>query len=147
MQPMQFTASKACFKCGQVKPLTGFYKHKRMADGHLNKCKDCTRMDVKQNRIDNIDEKRAHDRDRGNRQGYEYTKNYRTKYPKVYFAQTAVGNAVRDGRIIKGSCEVCGSKKVVAHHDYYDRPLDVRWMCQSHHKQWHATNGEGQNKV
>lgn len=38
---------KICFKCGIEKPLTDYYKHKQMGDGHLGKCKDCTKNDTK----------------------------------------------------------------------------------------------------
>lgn len=34
------TQEKKCFKCSNVKPLTDFYKHKEMPDGHVNKCKE-----------------------------------------------------------------------------------------------------------
>lgn len=54
-------------------------------------------------------------------------------------ARTAVSNAIRDGRLVRGECEQegeCGGR-VEGHHDDYSRPLDVRWLCKRHHDQLH----------
>lgn len=138
--------SKQCFRCGAVKPLGEFYKHKGMADGHLNKCKECAKKDVRENRKDKVEYYRDYDRKRGSRQSYDYIKEYREKYPKKYRATNMVNNAIRSGNLHKEPCEVCGTtEKVHAHHDDYDKPLNVRWLCAAHHSQWHKENGEAKN--
>lgn len=136
---------KKCFKCGLTKPLDLFYKHKTMLDGYLNKCKYCTKTDVSAHREKNIEKIREYDRRRGSRQSASYLSEYRKKYPNKYRAHCLVNNNIRKGNILKECCEICGNEKSVAHHDDYLKPLKVRWLCQAHHKQWHALNGEGKN--
>lgn len=53
---------KRCFKCGQVKPLSDFYKHKEMSDGHLNKCKCCAKKDTKDNYRAHIGQYKKYDK-------------------------------------------------------------------------------------
>lgn len=137
---------KVCIKCGELKPLSDFYKHRQMADGHLNKCKECTKKDVRKNRKNNIEYYRKYDRDRGNRQDKEYIKEYKKKFPNKYKAHTIVNNMIRDKKLFHEPCEVCGStENVHAHHDDYSKPLNVRWLCAAHHSQWHKEHGEGKN--
>lgn len=136
---------KQCKKCGIKKSLDMFYKHSKSSDGVSGKCKECAKADARTVRYLRIDYYREYDRNRGNRQPREYLKEYRKKNPKKYKANCAINNALRSGKIKKLPCEICGSEKSVGHHDDYDKPMSVRWLCQAHHKQWHAANGEGKN--
>lgn len=139
-------AMKQCFKCKEVKPLVEFYRHKMMADGHLNKCKGCTRDDVKKNRDGKISYYREYDRKRGNRQGYVYTKDYRERFPAKFRAHQMVGYALRSGRLFPEPCAECGeSHSTHAHHDDYAKPLNIRWLCPPCHSAWHQKNGEAIN--
>ena len=137
---------KQCFKCKVEKDLSDFYKHKQMADGHLNKCKACTKKDARTHRNENLERIRKYDRARGNRQHRDYKKDYRKKFPAKCRAQNLVASAIKKKNLIREPCEECGSSESVhAHHDDYMRPLKVRWLCASHHRQWHEENGEGLN--
>lgn len=119
------SSMKICKKCGAELPLTSFYTHKQMADGHLSFCKDCVRTRVLAHRSLNLEMIRAYDRSRGYR---VYDRNKERARQLVY-------NAVRRGELQKQPCW-CGAPGEAHHHDY-SRPLDVDWLCKTHHGMEH----------
>ena len=153
---------KACFKCGETKLLGEFYRHPQMKDGRLNKCKECTKRDVNTNRSEKLEKYIAYDRKRNkdpkrkeqisastkrqkaadpegfrrrvNAAARRYTARNRDKKK----ARSVVGRAIRDGKLQRQPCEICGANKVKAHHDDYTKPLDVRWLCIEHHNEHHV---------
>ena len=134
---------KTCFKCQQSLPRSEFYKHARMADGLLGKCKECTRADARKHRAQNIERIREYDRRRAKAPhrralSSRVAKEYRKTHPKRAKANRKVAYHVRAGHLKQKPCEVCGSETSVAHHDDYSAPLDVMWLCQPHHKARHA---------
>lgn len=131
---------KQCFKCRKVKPLDEFYRHPQMGDGYLGKCKDCTKRDTQLNYRVRLEQYHEYDRERYQEpvrraQSYHQTVKQRARHPEKARAYGAVSRAVRNGRLTRGPCEICGTTvKVEAHHTDYSKPLDVRWLCRTHHR-------------
>ena len=135
-------SEKECFKCKTVKPLGDFYKHSAMTDGHLNKCKKCTKNDVMEHRAKNLERIRAYDRERGKnperaKSAQEISRAWRKADKRRMQAHNAVLRAIRSGTLLRQPCVRCGAIKSLAHHEDYDKPLDVVWLCQPCHKQRH----------
>jgi hypothetical protein len=130
---------KQCNTCKTEKKESEFYARQ-------SKCKSCYKKAASDYRGKNLEKIRAYDRERGNRQEPGYLKEYREKYPNKYKAHNMVNNAVRDGKLFSLPCEVCiSTNDLHAHHDDYLKPLNVRWLCVTHHSEWHKKNGEGKN--
>ena len=57
-------------------------------------------------------------------------------------AHSAVAYAVEKGTLIRpAACSTCCQAAfTVAHHDDYNKPLSVRWLCRSCHRKWHHRN-------
>ena len=136
------THSKECFKCKAIKPLDEFYKHSKMADGHLNKCKDCNKNDVTNNRNAKIDYYRAYDLKRAKeperyKAAAAISTAWRQQDKRRMQCHNAVTRAIRSGKLIRQPCIRCGDEKSLAHHEDYDQPLLIMWLCQPCHKQRH----------
>lgn len=142
-----------CSRCSTKKVAEAFYASDKT-------CKDCRKKMVKANRAKNVDHYRAFDRERSRnpdrvaaRLAYQKTEAYRAARPDVIAryknnhplrraANVAVGNAIRDGILTRLPCQVCGCKKVEAHHPDYSNFLGVVWLCVDHHAQLHAEHRE-----
>ena len=128
---------KVCRTCGEEKDLSAFHKHKQMSDGRLNICKACTCERVRKHRAEN-DSVREYDRQRAklpHRQAQ-----LKKLAEGIKPAHRAVSNAIARGRLIRpDKCSHCQKEcKPEAHHDDYDKFLEVRWLCRSCHCKLHA---------
>lgn len=62
--------------------------------------------------------------------------------PKARWAHVALASALRRGLIERKHYEVCGAEPADAHHENYDMPMAVTWLCRRHHKQVHKKRGD-----
>lgn len=138
---------KKCSNCGAEKPLSDYQKRKASKDGLTASCKACLK---ERDRIRDQDPERkamkeAYCKGKGREVATAAKIRWRERNPKKRAAHVLVGNALRDGKLFKQPCEVCGDTEAHAHHDDYDKPLEVRWLCPVHHEAWHQANGPGLN--
>jgi hypothetical protein len=74
---------------------------------------------------------------------YKNTRDHKLEYSKKYNesekgrAAQKLRDAIRAGKIERQSCEVCREPNAEGHHYDYSRPLDVIWLCRTHHAQKH----------
>lgn len=128
------TKLKRCFKCGEIKPLSEFYKHPQMLDGHLNKCKACTKKDValyyseKSKSEDWMNKERERGREKYHRLGY-YTKGIGGNMVSLNKIEGTTSRSLRArGYDTKGK---------EAHHWNYNEPKSVMLLTRKAHRRLH----------
>lgn len=155
-----YMETKRCIICDKELALDQFYPHPQMDDGHLNKCKECCRGQerARQKRLRKdpawVRSERKRTRERNVRLGYgerykpvtkrrrervaAYKRAWMARNPEKVKAICAANNALRDGRLTRKPCEVCGAARSVhKHHEDYSKPLEVRWLCSKCHREIH----------
>lgn len=98
---------KKCFKCGLDKSLSEFYKHPRMKDGYLNKCKICSKKEAGRSYEDKktnpswMEKERTRGRERYRRlymgvtkSDVERNRRYLDKYPEKKTAKDFSANLI-----------------------------------------------------
>lgn len=158
--------SKRCKSCQKDKPTSEFYALPKMSDGLCAECKMCVRKRVRER------EKRLKATDpewverelaRHRLKTRRYVSDgrakkitlekkrlsiakYDEKHPHKKKARHIVSNAIRDGKIQRLPCTICGGV-AEAHHDDYDKPLDVIWLCSKHHAERHIQLRQQQRRL
>jgi len=133
---------KTCRTCREVFPFSAFYKHNRMADGHLNICKECTKSRIRAYSCGNpvviAREKERSKQPHRIEQGNRYRRSAIGKQ-----ARTAVHTAIKRGELAPASaceCNDCRKPAAVLHHHSYEPEhlLGVVPLCRSCHGIRHA---------
>lgn len=52
-------------------------------------------------------------------------------------ARSYLKEYIKRGKVEKKPCEKCGDSIAEAHHEDYDSPLKVIWLCRGHHLELH----------
>ena len=132
----------ACKSCGEGLDCSLFWKDKSKSNGYRSSCKKCMTSASKKWQQENVAKMSSYSRkyratEAGKVKTAEQRKRYRAKYPEKREAQHLLFTEVRAGRIVPELCEVCGAILAEAHHDDYNKPLEVRWLCRQHHRDHH----------
>lgn len=124
--------------------MASFYRHPYGSAGLQNLCKDCQKHNVRVRRLTNpLIQQRGRENAKtpeARKRLRENADRWRRENPDGYRAHNALNNAVRDKKIAKEPCALCGTTEHVhGHHRDYAKPLDVVWLCAKCHGRVHAT--------
>lgn len=109
-----------CDHCGQI--TTDKPSHYNRKKRHF-----CSRSCYSRFRVDILPKEEQH------RFGTGYEPEEKKKRVK---ARSILNHYLRDNKIQRPNCELC-DLKAEAHHDDYNKPLEVKWLCFKHHRLYH----------
>ena len=137
---------KKCTKCKEEKELNYFAIDRQKKDGLRPRCRECENTEYREKYDSSVELRqkiRVRVKNKKNRKKYpehnkKRTVEYANKYPERIKAVNAVNHAIRDGKMKRGSCAICGKDGTQGHHHDYSKPLDIVWLCRSHHILLHS---------
>jgi len=124
----------------------------RLIDGKLLSAEQSEGLTVTHNKVSTVCSKCGGDRDQPNQRYCRachsaYKRDHRKSYGELSDAEKkksiarSIANVYQNrGLLEKQICEGCGSESAEKHHDDYDEPLKIRWLCRECHMAEHNEN-------
>ena len=134
---------KFCPACKTKKPLHDFDKASGRPSSYQTECRECHKIRAKayyeaiKSDPEKLEKRRAYYRKKEKKRRKERKND--PAWIKMRAAHTVINGMVTGGWMTPKPCEICGKEKTEAHHDDYDKPLEVRWLCRSHHAITHKS--------
>lgn len=121
--------TRKCFNCHVEKSLEEFHKDRNKPLGRSYECKTCAKI-RQTGRINNAPHSEVTKELNRQRTRQAYADN-----PEAFRARNLVRKLVNLGLIERQACQysLCHKKRVDGHHPDYSKPLEVIWLCRSHH--------------
>ena len=138
--------TKACTKCGDVLPLSGFYARAKAKDGKTSACRVCV-LDHLHSDAGRSSRAKYYASDSGRENERQKAARYYRRNRRKSLARAKLRAAVKAGKVRRGPCAKYSpgqgwpcAGRIEGHHESYGtgRELDVVWLCRRHHTQHHA---------
>ena len=142
---------KTCYLCGEEKPKSEFHKNSLNNDKLRYDCKPCV-LDVNR-RYREADRVKFRDsvrrslakkcsadptfKKRRDHNIREMSLRWRSNNKDKVRVHKKLARAIKSGLLARLPCVVCGESLSHGHHEDYNKPLEVIWLCHSHHVQFH----------
>jgi len=143
---------KKCRTCGVVKNVGAFYKQRKYAGKqyYCGSCKKCyigSRKEyLKEYQKKNAEKIKAQIKIYQNtpeaKENRRISKaQYNLLHKNRYKARYTITGMLQRGKLKRKPCEKCSTTESIhAHHDDYNKPLEIRWLCAKCHREWHRNN-------
>lgn len=155
--------TKTCTSCLTSKDISSFRPNKMGAQGRYSKCRECE-AGVRRAKEGTEARKTAYKKYRASEKGKSAQREAKERYrrsekgrqtDRAYYrsrhwymlCKAAVNNAVQAGTLPSATASCCEVNAACRgrnqwHHDSYAKEdwLNVRCLCEKHHREWHRTN-------
>ena len=131
---------RICSVCKEEKNLEDFYRNKIEKLGREYRCKLCSAKKCKryfEKKINQDPDYYKKEALRNRENSLKWRKKTHFSNKKKIYARSYIGRMIEEGKLIRPEyCSECKCNGIIqAHHEDYDKPSEIVWLCTKCHKQ------------